>query len=78
MLLSLDPLAKSITTTNPTKITWDKNLTLIYNRKKEKKYKIVYTKRRVDWSTFQAYPYGYKCFIFFLLSNTISSGCQTL
>ena len=59
MLLSSDPLAKSITTTNPTKLTRDKIQALIYNRKEKKKYKIVYTKRRVNWSTFQTYPYGY-------------------
>ena len=59
MLSSSDPLEKSIITTNPCKITRNKNQNLINNRREKKRYRIVYTKRRVDWSTFQTYPYGY-------------------
>ena len=66
MLLSSDPLAKSITSTNPTKIPRDKN------RKEKKKYKIAYTKRCVYWSTFQTYPYGYNVlYLFFPLKYNI-------
>ena len=36
MLLAPDPLSRSIITTNPRKITRDKNQALIYNRKEDK------------------------------------------
>ena len=53
MLLSSDPLEKSFIITNPCKITRNKNHNLINNRKEKKRYRIVYTKRCVDWSTFR-------------------------
>ena len=59
ILLSSDPLEQSIITTNPCKITRNKNQNLLYNRKTRKRYRIVYTKRCVNWSTYETYPYGY-------------------
>lgn len=47
-----------ITITNPSKINRDARKRILYNRKEDKKYKIVYTKRVVQ-SNLWTYPYGY-------------------
>ena len=48
----------NITITNPSKICREKRKRIIYNRKEEKTYQMVYTKRRrVD--NYDTVPYGY-------------------
>ena len=48
----------NITITNPSKICSDKRKRKIYNRKEEKTYQMVYTKRR-RVANYDTVPYGY-------------------
>ena len=57
-LLSEDPFDCAIITNNPAKITRNRAEAHIYNRSQNKKYRLVYNKRRVDWATLKTYLYG--------------------
>ena len=59
MILSQKPLEQRITTTNPTQITRQKDHSYVYNTSQNKTYKLVYTKRKVNWQTYHTLPYGY-------------------
>ena len=57
--LSKNPFDCAIITNNPSKITRNRVEAHIYNRSENKKYRLVYNKRRIDCTTLKTYPYGY-------------------
>ena len=52
------PPSKVLVVTNPHKITRDKYNNMIFNRKEDKQYRVVYDKRVIQ-DNFDTLPYGY-------------------
>ena len=52
------PPSKCIVLTNPTKICRDKYANVVFNRKEEKQYRVIYDKRTI-LKNLETLPYGY-------------------